>query len=162
MISWSKADSANAGSRPAANGVGSLCASKVSRIKRTLCGGWRDAYPGVNAVTLMELRESPDPRHAEVLPVVRYAVARNIAKGNDDYWDYAAVLELAVLANDRDAADSALAAVRESWELRTTASNLRLIGETRTKRGEAQSWIQEIEGTLQQSAAATSASNSRH
>jgi hypothetical protein len=25
---------------------------------------WRDAYPGVNAVMLMELKEPPDPRRA--------------------------------------------------------------------------------------------------
>ena len=33
---------------------------------------WRDAYPGVNAVTLMELKEPPDPRRARLLPVVKY------------------------------------------------------------------------------------------
>src|SRR5437762_3668103 len=40
---------------------------------------WRDAYPGVNAITLMELREPPDPRSAGILPVVRYSVERKIA-----------------------------------------------------------------------------------
>ena len=29
---------------------------------------WRDAYPGVNAVTLMELRDPPDPRRQELIP----------------------------------------------------------------------------------------------
>ena len=41
---------------------------------------WRDAYPGVNAVTLMELREPPDPRRERLLPVVAYAVERRIAR----------------------------------------------------------------------------------
>jgi len=101
---------------------------------------WRDAYPGVNAVTLMELREPPDPRQISLLPVVAYAVERRIAAGNPDYWDYATRLELAVLARDENAARAALpdalAHVRESWERETTARNLRLIGEKRAARGE--------------------------
>jgi hypothetical protein len=32
---------------------------------------WRDAYPGINAVTLMEMMPKPDPRQAEILPVGR-------------------------------------------------------------------------------------------
>ena len=38
---------------------------------------WRDAYP-VNAVTLMELKEPPDPRRREIVPVVYYAVEQRI------------------------------------------------------------------------------------
>ena len=60
---------------------------------------WRDAYPGINAVTLMEMMPKPDPRQAEILPVVRYSAARKAAK-NPDYWDHATLLELAVLARD--------------------------------------------------------------
>ena len=33
---------------------------------------WRDAYPGVNAVTLMEMQDKPVRRQAEMLPVVRF------------------------------------------------------------------------------------------
>ncbi len=125
---------------------------------------WRDAYPGVNAVTLMELRNPPDPRLTELLPVVRYAVSRKIARGNPDYWDYATVLELSVLANDQDAATTALgnalAAIRESWEPKTTVNNLRLIREARAKRGQAEAWIQEIENSLQQQAVAVSTNSS--
>ena len=29
---------------------------------------WRDAYPGINAVTLMELKEPPDPRREQLIP----------------------------------------------------------------------------------------------
>src|SRR5690349_15946596 len=35
---------------------------------------WRDAYPGVNAVTLMMLREPPDSRKDELVSIVAYAV----------------------------------------------------------------------------------------
>ena len=100
---------------------------------------WRDAYPGVNAVTLMEMMDRPDPAQARILPVVRFAASQK-AKSNPDYWDYATLLELAVLG--RDAADAenqlaeALALARASWEVDSTARNLRLVRETRTARGE--------------------------
>ena len=113
---------------------------------------WRDAYPGVNAVTLMELKDEPDPRQAELLPVVTYAVGRRIAKGTPDYWDHATLLELAVLSRQQAAAvkatSAALAAVREIWEPQTTANNLRLIRERRHLRGESLAWADDIEAAL--------------
>ena len=63
---------------------------------------WRDAYPGVNAVTLMEISEPSNPRCTKIIPVVEYAVDRRIDTGKPDYWDYATRLELAVLAKDKD------------------------------------------------------------
>jgi hypothetical protein len=115
---------------------------------------WRDAYPGINAVTLMELRDPPDPRRKKLLPVVAYAVERRIAAGKPDYWDHATRLELAILAQDEEAAanalDDALAAVRETWEPETTARNLRLIRETRTRRGDQPDWAAAIEEALEQ------------
>jgi len=113
---------------------------------------WRDAYPGVNAVTLMELKDPPDPRRPRIIPVVRYAVERRIATGKPDYWDYATWLELAVLARDEpealSALGNALAFVREVWEPETTARNLRLVREARQRRGEQPAWASEIEGEL--------------
>lgn len=113
---------------------------------------WRDAYPGINLVTLMELQDPPDSRGQKILPVVPYAVDRRIASGNADYWDYASQLELAVLTNDQylaaSALSDALAAVREQFEPKTTTRNLRLIREARERRGEDGSWIQEIEKEL--------------
>jgi tetratricopeptide (TPR) repeat protein len=117
---------------------------------------WRDAYPGVNAVTLMELKDPPDPRSEQIVPVVRYAVERRIASGRPDYWDYASRLELATLAQDEQKAvgalPDALAAVRESWEAETTARNLRLIREARERRGKTIDWATEIENELQKRA----------
>ncbi len=113
---------------------------------------WRDAYPGINAVTLMELKTPPDERRTELLPVVRYAVHRRIRSGKPDYWDYATLLELAVLAKDRDGAAAALAdalaGMREGWEGETTARNLRLIRETREARAEAVGGAEDIERAL--------------
>jgi tetratricopeptide (TPR) repeat protein len=113
---------------------------------------WRDAYPGVNAVTLMELKEPPDPRREQLIPVVAYAVERRIATGKPDYWDYATRLELAVLAEDEqkatDALADALANIREKWEPETTARNLRLIREARERRHQTLSWANDIEDEL--------------
>jgi tetratricopeptide (TPR) repeat protein len=117
---------------------------------------WRDAYPGINAVTLMTLREPPDPRREQLLPVVSYAVERRIATGKPDYWDYATRLELAVLAKDQPAAEAALsdslAAIREPWERETTARNLRLIRQAREARNQVVSWADQIEQELQRRA----------
>ena len=63
---------------------------------------WRDAYPGVNAVSLMELQDKRDERQAQLLPVVRYSAMRKADK-NPDYWDHATLMELAVLSRDDEA-----------------------------------------------------------
>jgi hypothetical protein len=113
---------------------------------------WRDVYPGINVITLMELMEPPDLRRERLLPVVAYAVERRIASGKPDYWDYATRLELAVLAKDEDAATNALAdalaAVWESWEPETTARNLRLINDARERRSETIKWARAMEQAL--------------
>jgi tetratricopeptide (TPR) repeat protein len=119
---------------------------------------WRDAYPGVNAVTLMEIAEPPDPRRAELVPIVRYAVKRRLARsGGPDYWDLATLLELAVLAEDADAAaealGDALAALREPWEAQTTARNLALIAEARDRRKQATPWLRDVIAALEARAA---------
>ncbi len=113
---------------------------------------WRDAYPGINAVTLMEFTDPPDPRQAELLPVVRYAAMRRVATGQPDYWDHATLLELAVIASDETAAmrhgADALAMIREVWEPETTLRNLRLIRDVRQVRGEPIEWFGPIETAL--------------
>lgn len=110
---------------------------------------WRDAYPGVNALTLMARKDTPDPRQTTLLPVVTYAVERRIAGGGADYWDYATRLELAVLARDMAGAEVALADAlahqRESWETKTTARNLGIIAAVRHQRGEDTS---DVEGLI--------------
>ncbi|MGB0128968.1 MAG: TRAFs-binding domain-containing protein [Rhodocyclaceae bacterium] len=118
---------------------------------------WRDAFPGINAVTLMELNDPPDPRRLELLPLVTYAVKRRIAQGAPDYWDHATLIELAVLRQDEaaawDAMSDALAAVREKWEPETTARNLAFIRQSRMARGEERDWATEIERALDRAAA---------
>jgi len=117
---------------------------------------WRDAYPGINAITLMELREPPDARREKLIPLVTYAVERRLVAAKPDYWDHATRLELAVLAKDEQgtfvALADALAAVRETWEAETTARNLRLIREARERRQDAIPWAKEIEQELERRA----------
>lgn len=117
---------------------------------------WRDAFPGINAVTLMEIKEPPDPRRLTIIPVVTYAVERRIASGKPDYWDHATLLELAVLAKDEqkamDALGNCLATLRAGWEAETTARNLRLIREAREARQEDVTWLKEIEQELERRA----------
>lgn len=117
---------------------------------------WRDAYPGINAITLMEVRDPPDPRRQKLIPVVSYATERRLASGQADYWDHATRLELAVLAEDhtgaREALGQALAAVREPWETESTANNLKLIREARERRSDVVPWALTLERELLQNA----------
>jgi hypothetical protein len=148
------------------SGNASQAAEMLSKAIDAYLGGfeadWRDAYPGINAITLMELREPPDERREQILPVVRYAVERRIASGQPDYWDFATLLELAVLGRDERRARAALAdavtSIREAWEPETTARNLRLIREARERRQELAPWMREIENELQRLSHRTSTS----
>lgn len=110
----------------------------IDAYMRGFQADWRDAYPGINALTLMEIRDPHDDRSREILPVVRYSVTRRLSSGNPNYWDHATLLELEVLGGDEAAASDALSAtltaVREVWELDTTALNLGLIREARARR----------------------------
>ena len=110
----------------------------------------------------MTLREPPDPRKDELIPVVTYAVKRRIASGKPDYWDYATLLELAVIAKDEaatgDVLGDALAAVREIGNLRPLARNLKLIREARESRGESMPWMLQVETELANKAASHAAS----
>ena len=96
--------------------------------------------------------QPPDPRLAELVPVVGYAIKRRIAAQSPDYWDFATGLELAVLGRDEVTAmqmlSQALIHQREQFESETTARNLRLIREARVRRGENAHWIELIEQEL--------------
>lgn len=113
---------------------------------------WRDAYPGINAVTLMTLKDPPDERAKPLIPLIRYAVERKMAAGVSDYWDHATLVELNVLAADRvlsrRALGQALATRPVAWMAETTARNLRLIREAREQRNEVLGWDAELEREL--------------
>ncbi len=115
---------------------------------------WRDAYPGVNAVTLLDIKGDPESlkRRDELLPVVRFAVTQRLRSAKPDYWDHATLLELAVLAGDETDASTALshalAALRAPWEGASTAGNLELIRHARSARGIDEEWLARIIANL--------------
>jgi hypothetical protein len=93
----------------------------------------------------------------ELVPVVRFAVNQRLLGKSPDYWDYATMLELAVLGSDEAGAgeylDLALGTVREVWEPKTTARNLNLIRDARSQRGENAAWLDNIVAQLEARAA---------
>jgi hypothetical protein len=119
----------------------------------------RDAYPGINALTLLDIEGSAPSlaRKDELLPVVRFAVQQRICAGEPDYWDYATLLEIEVLAGNRSKAQehlsAALSRVREKWEPGTTADNLSYIHQGRAARGAAADWVAGVIATLRARAA---------
>lgn len=115
---------------------------------------WRDAFPGINTVMLMEMRNPPDERRHKLVPLVRYAVERRVASGQPDYWDFATLIELAILSNDQIGAHEALSkavdAAREVWEPESTLATLRRLVAARQARGEDATWLDTILKGLQQ------------
>lgn len=101
---------------------------------------WRDAYPGVNAVTLLALKDEQDQLR-DLIPVVRYSVKRKLERKKPEYWDYATLMELAVIENnDKLAMDyfkKSLSCPIESWMFDTTINNLELLQQYRQKNGTA-------------------------
>jgi len=122
----------------------------INAYRRGFHADWRDAYPGINLVTLLDLDGEAASllERDRVLPIVRFAVEQRIAKAAHDYWDYATLLELAVIEEDRRKADCALTAaienVAEGWQPETTANNLRLLHRYRLSRGQDVGWIDSI------------------
>jgi tetratricopeptide (TPR) repeat protein len=119
---------------------------------------WRDTYPGINAATMMELAEQPDERRKKILPVVVYSAERHMQSTRPDYWDYATCMEANFLEGDQKAArdylGKALAALPpgEAWVPKTTLNNLDMIIEARRRRGELESWMEEIREVLTRAA----------
>ncbi len=118
---------------------------------------WRDTYPGINAVTLMELADPPDSRRQRIAQVVSYSLERTLATGRADYWAHATRLELAIIQGAPETASEALADalahLREGWEAETTLKNLRAIAKARQARGQSIDSMQEALASLETAAA---------
>lgn len=118
---------------------------------------WRDPYPGINALNQMQLLDRPDPREAEIAPVVHYAAMRRVRLPGANYWDYATILEAAVIADNAEAAeaalDDALPRIEVAWWAATTADNMALIRTKRAAKGLETEYIQRIEDELRRTAA---------
>ena len=114
---------------------------------------WRDAYPGINALMLIGLKGNLEEVN-KLSPVVEFAVLRKMERKEPDYWDYASLLEIAVIRNDE--ADiqkyllKALTASSYMWMKKTTINNLKLIKSYRQKRNGAVASIENVIKALQQ------------
>lgn len=130
----------------------------VDAYRRGFTADPRDAYPGINLVTLLDLcgDAASVQEKDRLLPVVEYAVARRLAGNAPNYWDHAISLELAVLAGDRAAAEAslgrALSVLTERWQAGSTLANLRLLDQAHTERGDPLPWLAPLLSALQQRA----------
>ena len=108
----------------------------------------RDAYPGVNAVTLMSSLDEVDERLEEILPVVLFATKQRIEQGSPDYWDYATLMELEVIAHHKKEAKEvlmkALPLANESWMKKTTRDTIVMLRDKWKNQGEDVVWLDEI------------------
>jgi len=110
----------------------------------------RDAYPGINALTLLDIKgdEKSLEMKKKLLPVVQFAVEQRMNQSQPDYWDYATMLELAVLSNDFEQAFEhlvdAISMIRETWEASSTAGNLEMIETARNLRQENTSALLQV------------------
>jgi len=114
---------------------------------------WRDAYPGVNALTLLELKGDKE-QIKKLAPVVEYAVNRKLDTRKPDYWDYATLLEIAVIADDTEKARAQLrkaltCTIEGDWMFATTIKNMNLIKTYRNARGEDVSLPEQMIDVLQ-------------
>ena len=130
----------------------------INAYRRGYMADQRDAYPGINLLTLLDIRgnkESLEDRD-RLLPVVRFAVEQRRAGAAPDYWDHATMLELAVLESEAEEAMKhlarAVAIIRETWEPGTTANNLQMIERSRRARGDDTSWLRKIVTELEKRA----------
>jgi len=108
----------------------------------------RDAYPGVNAITLMLTLEEEDPRLKELLPVVLFATKQRLENANPDYWDYATLMELEIASHHKEEAlealTSALPLVTEDWMKKTTFDTVVMLRDKWLAKGEDVVWLDEI------------------
>jgi hypothetical protein len=107
-------------------------------------------YPGVNALTLMYLGDEKDEHFDKFLPIVKYAVERQLKLKEKDYWTNASALELAALAFNEADARKYYAAAKTcnpiNFMKESTAGNLKKIYDKALKSKDEQSllWLKNI------------------
>lgn len=112
----------------------------------------RDAYPGVNYVTCLELQGKREEA-LRLLPAVEYAVNAKMKRKEPekpDYWDYATLLELAVIESRFSVAKEFFYKAKplaiEEWMFGTTKENLSKILNFRKERNEATADLEKLIG----------------
>ncbi len=110
-------------------------------------------YPGVNAVTLLIERGTPESRRElkHLLPRVKQALQQRLDTRPADYWDLATGMHLAAVGREwseaRSWADKVLKSAPSSWMLATTLNDLRALapGMAETDRAKLTRLIQPLE-----------------
>ncbi len=93
----------------------------------------RDYYPGINLVTLLAAKGTPEAfeEWRRTVPLVSFALSRLGALKSRDYWQVATVFELAVSGKDAETAMRALEIMATldvpDWYFKTTRDNLKLL-----------------------------------
>lgn len=109
----------------------------------------RDAYPGVNYATCLELLGKKEEA-LRLVPAVEYAVNAKMKRKKPDYWDYATLLELAVIENRFSVAEKFFYKAKplaiEAWMFGTTKENLGKILNFRKERNEATADLEKVIG----------------
>lgn len=112
----------------------------IDAYRKGFQADWRDAYPGVNLLTLLEL-QGKSKEVKKLAPVVAYAVERKMETKKTDYWDYATLFEIAVLKNDDKAVFHYLkkAIATEDvrgWMIQSTLKNLSKLFKAKSSRNQ--------------------------
>ena len=104
-----------------------------------LYADWRDAYPGVNALMLLELKGETE-KLRRMAPVVEFSIERKMERMKPDYWDYASLLEIALIENDNEKAKLLLGKIittaPDTWMIDTTLNNFKVRVDYRKERGQ--------------------------
>ena len=112
-----------------------------------LYADWRDAYPGVNALMLLELK-GENEKIRRLAPVVEFSVERKMDRMKPDYWDFASLLEIAIIENNYEKAKKLLGNLittgYEDWMIDTTLNNFNLISAYRKKRNQEPNIIEDF------------------
>lgn len=117
-----------------------------------------DYYPGVNAITLLQTKGDVGSLSEiqRLLPLVIFSAERQGGIKSNNYWTVATLLELACISHDYEVGLEYLPRVlvlgEESWQLETTADNLKLIQQQRLEDEKSDLLAQiigELEGHVQ-------------
>ncbi|MEJ2004561.1 MAG: TRAFs-binding domain-containing protein [Cyclobacteriaceae bacterium] len=125
----------------------------IDAYKSGFDADWRDAYPGVNLVTLLYIKGENELLE-QYLPVVKFAIQQKLKAKRIDYWDVATVGELEVLSgNFEEAKKQYVTAVEliennEYWMLESSIGNLKMISSTKKNGNDLQPLISALEEIL--------------
>ncbi len=120
----------DAGERIRANG---FLNQAIDQYRAGFVADPRDYYPGINLVTLLLAKGTPEAfeEWKRTIPLVAFAVSRLGALKSRDYWLVATAFELAVAGKDVETATRALEIMETlevpAWHFETTCKNLKIL-----------------------------------